>query len=751
MELLKMEKKSASRPALLLAVAIVVSLVSSFQWGCSDRVKGTAYVNQKPTVYFVNVPPDSTRTSRNPLVHWVGADADGQIKQFRYVVVKRESMKIDSVTYYTPDEYARGELQSLPPSQWTYLQVVTDPVPDPQSQGIVRMSASLSDPVNEYIPQYIFLQAIDDRGLYSDVAWKLMFRNDNPPETYVQALDNYDEYNNPFINARTSGGLITGMRLRWYGEDLLDYPVDPPPFQFQWKVFGPYTYDSITGGEWRKVIDSFTAQVFVSNDAKLYRKGNNDSILIYCDSVDTTAGTIVSYICEKIMVDTVSGNNNYGRLERMFLVNDTAFMMNSLHRFVDSSRSADGTGWIEDVRDTLFNLYRNQPQDSTTQMRFLFWIRCRDDANVADLVPWYGPFGVIEPKYEREVAIIDFTKLSRAQRHNAPYRNVDGSASKDSAYTYWHRALDGFAQACLGQDQLAFDSTDYIYLNGRGDNIDLATLLRHKVLIAYNDDCKNSNWYGNAGISRGALKIYKAIDAGVNVWFLMRAPFRGDFQDREQTFSPFRDRGDFQFVYYFPMEEVRYTGWSWWAGPLFVDTSRRQIRIEDFQGAQVINDSSFSHPGWPDVRVDSANLHNRLAWNPSYPLISYRDSLPYYPEVGWVVRFRGTDPLYLYRSRYGANHPLGATFSYEGSPVAFRYGTSLFRTAFFCFTPLGMEDSSMQVVIDSVMAYLYDKNLTAPASISRYPNAEVQVRAADIQANDRERAAIMSRLYGRDR
>ena len=745
-----MKKRFTPRPALLAAVGIVLFLVVSLQWGCSDRVKGTAYVNQKPVVYFVNVPPDSTRTSRNPLIHWVGADADGQIRQFRYVVVLRDSMKIDDSTYHTPNEYALGDLQSLPQSRWTYLQVVTDPVPDPQTQGIVRMSASLTDPVNTYIPQYIYLQAIDDRGLHSDVSWKLMFRNDNPPETYVQAVG-YDELSNPFINAPTSGGLITGVRLRWYGEDVLDYPVDPPPFQFQWKMFGPYKYDSITGGEWRLLIDSFTVPVFVTNDAKVYRKGNNDTIFVYCDSVDTTGDSVVSYVCEQIIVDTIAVNNNYGRLGRLFLVDDTAFLADSLYRFVDSSRSADGTGWTNDVRDTLFNVYRNKPQEATTQMRFLFWARCRDDANVADLVPWYGPLGVIEPKYEREVAIIDFTKLSRAQRHNAPYRDVDGSSSKDSAYTYWHRAMDGFARACLGQDTLGFDSTDYIYINGRGDDIELTALLQHKVVIAYNDDCKNSNWYGTAGISRGALKIYKAIDAGVNVWFLMRAPFRGDFQDREQSYSPLRDRGDYQFVYYFPMEEVRYTGWSWWAGPLFTDTSRRQIRIEDFEGAQVINDESFSHPGWPELAVDSANLKHRLSWNPFYPLISHRDSLPYYAEVGWVVRRRGTDPLYLYRSRYGANHPLGTQFSYEGSPVAFRYGTSLFRTAFFCFTPLAMEDSSMQVVIDSIMAYLYDENLVAPAAINRYPNAEIQIRAADIQANDRERAAIMSRLYGRDR
>lgn len=751
MELMMKLREVVLRPALLFAIGTVLLLAASMQWGCSDRVKGTAYVNQKPVVHFVNVPPDSTRTSRNPLVHWVGADADGQIKQFRYVVVLWDSMKIDDSTYYTPGEYAAGELQSLPQSRWTYLDVVTDPVPDPQTQGIVRMSASLGDPVNTYVPQYVYLQAIDDRGAHSDVVWKLMFRNDNPPETRVQAID-YDEYNNPFINAQTSGGLVTGMRLRWYGEDLLDYPVDPPPFQFQWKLFGPYTYDSITGGEWKIVIDSFSARVFVTNDAKLYYQGKNDSILIYCDSVDTAMDTIVTYVCEKIMVDTVSANNSYGRLERLLLLDDAKFIADSLYRFVDSSESADGTGWISSTRDTFYNVYRNKPQEATVQRRFLFWSRCRDDANVADLVPWYGPFGVIEPKYEREVAVIDFTRLSEAGRQNAPFRDADGSASKDSAFAYWHRALDGFARDCLGQDALNFDSTDYFYLNGLGDNIDLSILLQHKVVIAYNDDSKNSAWYGPSGISRGALKIYKAIDAGVNVWFLMRAPFVGDFQFREQVFSPQRDRGDLQFPYYFPIEEVRYTGWSWWAGPLRPDSTRRILRIEDFNGALIINDASFSHPGWPDLTVDSVNLHHRLDWYyPAYPMLTYRDSLPYYPEVGWVVRRRGTDPLYLYRSRYGANHPLGAAYSYEGSPVAFRYGTSLFRTAFFCFTPLGMQDSTMQIVIDSIMSYLYDQNLTAPAAINRYPNAEIQVRASDIQANDRERAAIMNRLYGKDR
>lgn len=488
---LSMNKTGSSRVAMVMLALLLLGCLA--QWGCSDRVKGTETANQKPVVYFVNIPPDSTSVSRNPVMYWVGSDPDGQVKTFRYIVIA-DTMLTNG--HITPAEYATTALAAVPNSRWTYLQVVVATSPDPQTSHVVKMQASMTDPVNMAVPQYVFLQAIDDKGLGSDIVWRVMFRNDNPPTTTMVTID-YDESLMPFINAKKPGGLVTGVRLAWAGSDPIDYPVDPPPFQFQWKLFGPYTYDTLRDGtpigEYQDLVSQFTSIVFVTNDGKVYHKGIGDSVVYYCDSVDTSAepDTTVHYACVKIFVDTVRATNSYGRLDTMLMIDDPDFVGSSLYRLVDTSASADN-GWISETGDTLYNVYRYAPQTGTTQMRFLFWVRCRDDAYVADLVPFYGPVGVIEPMYEHAVGVIDWTKLSLGQRINAPYK-LGLDSMLDTAFNYWKNVVRKWDSANNpGGPATEFGYGDYIYINGRGDDVALKEYLRHKVMIMYNDDANNS-------------------------------------------------------------------------------------------------------------------------------------------------------------------------------------------------------------------------------------------------------------------
>ena len=99
------------------------------------------------------------------------------------------------------------------------------------------------------------------------------------------------------------------------------------------------------------------------------------------------------------------------------------------------------------------------------------------------------------------------------------------------------------------------------------------------------------------------------------------------------------------------------------------------------------------------------------------------------PEVNWASRIYGTEGLYLYKSYYGLDHPLGIDYSFDGAPVAHRYNTGLYKTVHFSFTPLSIDSASMQIVIDSVLEWLYPSTgtLLAPPTELRYRDAKVPV------------------------
>ncbi len=468
--------------------------------------------------------------------------------------------------------------------------------------------------------------------------------------------------------------------------------------------------------------------VFVTNDAKVYRFGKGEFIVFYCDSIDSVHDTVLQVPCDTLFIDTIQHTNQFGTIKTIANVDDSAFKASTFYRPVDSSKSSDLTGWVSSAYDTVYNVYKapGAQSDSTIQRRFLLWARCRDDAFVPDLTPAYGPCGVIDPKFERDVLIVDFYKVSPNAHYNPPVSGARlGGLLADTAYNYWNHTLHEWA-ANSGNFPLDFDTTDFFRPNSHGDQVPLKLFLQHKVAILYNDDVIGAGFYNLAGgASDPALKTYKAVDAGVNVWFCARAPFIApDLKTQPQFYRP-----GSQFSLYFGVDSVRYTGWGFYAnlgaGPSF--------RIEDFIGAYPLKTT------WPSLMVDSANLHRRYQWlSGAYSNhLIWIDSLACLPEVGWAFRSNFTDPLYLYKSLYGPIHPLGQQFSYEGAPCAIRLESNLFRTSFFAFTPLGIQDDSAQVMVDSVMNWLYDKYLPSrPNTIDRYPNARLSLSAAQIRQMD---------------
>lgn len=717
-----------------VTVVLLVSMLALWS-GCTKKLSGTSVENQRPIVWFVNVPPEGAESSVNPIVNWVGQDQDGVIDYFRYMVVREDAAgqalgkpvdwrpTDDPLTEAEIQSYIDGFLMTMADTLWTYL-YVDDETGNPQTSAIVPMQAEIDDPVRTLVPQFVFIQAFDESGLGSLVEARRFFRNDNPPDT--ELLRKFNVENSVFINSAIPTGSATGIRLRWQGADILDHPSEPPPFEFQWKVFGPYT-----DAEYAALLDSFQVPVFVSNDAQIFRYGIPpleiiDSIV--CDSLgvcdtfgyllptlyivcDTTfENGMEVYECDTLVIDTISSSNVYGKVDTILRVFDDDFINSpEFNRVADSSNDGLGNVWVDDVADSLYNLYGNYPSDTSLEMNFLFWIRSRDDADVADLTPDYASLRVIEPKHERDIFVLDLRPATGSHR---PF--------PDTTRQWFDRILQAWIQTRPNAADMEFDVTQDYASGGQyccSEELKakfLRAMLSYKVMIVYCDNIQMAVSWGEQNESTTLLPfVYTGLTADVNVWVIGRNLFHGTFDTEQYSVKQMSP----SYAAFFGVSSTTFTGWG---RSLFYDPANRSA-IQDFTVALSIDPAR-----WPDLPIDSANNRNRYVWLDTRPSGKADYFAAYYqpknalPEVGWQSRTFETEVQYLYGSYYGeSEHPSGAEYTLSGRPVAHRLNRGLFRTAHWKFSPMAMDEAQAQPVINSMMNWLYDgRNLFTGAKVS---------------------------------
>jgi len=457
-------------------------------------------------------------------------------------------------------------------------------------------------------------------------------------------------------------------------------------------------------------------------------------VIFYYDTTFGDAGLEID--TTMIIVDTIQGDNFYGTLDCEFYdIWDSTFANDTIRRAIDSSWDGTDT-WVENERDSLFDLFRHIDTDSTIVRKFLFTVRCRDGASVVDLTPAWISFYAVEPRYEREVIVIDFNKA--LGRTNAPYifptdTNYTGGPAP-LIQDYWKNAIDTWAtQAGFANFDFDIDE-DYVMADFVGRRVDLKRLLQHKMMILYNDDILPSGITdGLVPSSNLGANIYIAIDAGVNAFLTMRAPIMGG-----QTPAP-QDQiiPDASYQRYFGCGMIVYSGWGYNA--FDVTRQRPQIRIEDFIGAFSMQDQS-PWPHWPDISVDTAQLHARYHWSIQFPFWGYPFSWGLadcyaLPEVDWASRNYGTEVMFLYRSCYEGAHPLGEAYNFHGAPVAHRNNAGVFKTVHFSFTPPSITDSQMQPILNDILDWLYSANLGSPPTDLRYPDAQNPMSMSEAREN----------------
>jgi hypothetical protein len=273
-------------------VLVIFSLAVLFLSGCGKlERKGTAPTNTPPTVYFANVPPESTYFSINPRVYWYGTDIDGFITAYQYAVVIKDSLDdmggIQSISDY---------LHGIPPDSTSWVDnialknmVGAHIIAEPGgSSRNVMMYADMNPDI--YTPQYLFLRAVDNSGGVSSVIYRLYYRNNHRPEAIIEN-DSVFRVSNHYCLEETTA-TWKGIAVSWSGKDSLDYPNsrNQPNFEFKWELVGPFqsaptalTVDTMA------VVDSSLDSTFAAGEWIYSRWVSNNSYIFkglenYADS-----------------------------------------------------------------------------------------------------------------------------------------------------------------------------------------------------------------------------------------------------------------------------------------------------------------------------------------------------------------------------------------------------------------------------------------------------------------------------------
>ncbi len=722
---------------LSLTVAGLLALSVIILSGCTETLKGDENANKAPVVYFVNVPPDSASFSHNPEVYWFGSDIDGQIDYYRYSAV--DSATVGSQTLA---DFAAN----LHDTMWTYVDV--DPTAsDPQTAHVIPLTADLTDPVNIYVKQFILLQAFDDDGAASAVAFKCLNRNDNPPATRLWSVTNYI----PFVNAVSEGGIVTGVKLQWEGSDVHDYDEQgliPPPFQFEWKLFGPFTEDDTL-----RIDSLFKEIVFVTPGGRVCHIGDT---LVVCDlvMVEDDEGSHWEEVCDSIILDETHAGSSTPeyRVDTLLHIDsvvvthidgdDTTYTTERFPSDQVAARSWNGLDtWVYDTRDTLYDVFpdNDEYRDSTVSRFFIFWVRCRDDAMVPDPTPAFRSFPVINPRFERDILVIDLQGGSTDYRgillsnFNKDYPTMMDSGFTmrkefwDSAITRWDPSIEFYPYG---------DSNDYLHQSFyiTNERIPLGKLLQYKLYIIVEDH----SVFAAQGFNNNSLNyedIFTGIDVGINAWVAGRSVIYGNPAANDAY--AMQDAADY-FRTYFGVEAAYYTQWYTFFQGRHPFNDSVKVRMEDFIGAY-----SMDEGRWPNLNVDPDLLRSRYYWDTLGVIKTLSMYCPWYdtiaalPEVGWCERAYGTEVMYLYKSRFGPNHFLGYPFTMEGAPVGHRYETNMFRTSWLMFTPYAFDAESAYDLVAEQLDWLYDPTIgqSLLSMDKRYPDATVKISLDEARVN----------------
>lgn len=396
-----------------------------------------------------------------------------------------------------------------------------------------------------------------------------------------------------------------GIPIQWSGEDTLDYPGRQPDFYYSWEVYGPFTGEIKFPG--------------------------TDSVSIHPDTI---------------------GVDDWGQ-----------------YIIETSWDKRTNSPWVMDESATMYNLFRDNPSaGKTVNGYFVFKVRTRDDAYVADTSDAIGTFMAIQPACERDVMVVDMTRYGLKGPGSLFSTNVAGDACTDLAENLYHPYFKAVVEEALG------DTIDEFYFawsySSTASPPPIELYSQFKLIILLSED----TWNGTSTTWLNFFATY--MDMGGNVMLMGVDHFA--WTDALDVMP---------YIEYLNPNSVASRYFN--VNAQFVANWIRSMRLrepnEEFiEGLSLVDDL-------PNVRPDSS----RLAWYILQGRLICKDhpAPTYYqnaiPGVNFFVSGGLAEGLYMAVSAYGSDGRI------DGGICGYRFETPCSKSAIFGFPlwPLNRDDA----------------------------------------------------------
>lgn len=656
--------KAAGKLMIIISLTVITALFLFA--GCSPDRKGTALENQSPQVFMVNIPPDGASFSRNPELNWYATDIDGYITLFRYAVIRETDLKINSELVDVETFAAEATDGDF---GWDTLKVDLD---HPQSTATIRLYADTVSPVTNFVTQYFFVQAQDDAGAKSEIVYRPYSRNNHYPNTHLARIG----YS---INAVDTSSPAPGIIVSWDGADSTDYGRVKPPLEYEWRLYGPFD-----------------------------KNATIDSTFRYTDSI-YAPGTGWRHTDSAYVLDLGQLPDAYGGVEQPVARSEGP-----------KYKTDPNDVWVTDLHTTIYDVFKDvePPLEVTSEFKFVFWVRTRDDGYLPDPTPAFRVFMVANAKFERPVAVLDGTVYTRSDGWLYPQNRT---LVKQLFYSYINEALqdvfpgdsftvNDFPKGSLERDYFQRAKSQYTPTDSTFPSI--LNILSHKVIIYFNDD-DNETSRDALPSDTGLLmySMYQGINMGSSGWFMAR-----DVAGVHHAKAPmYQTTMSTLFQYYFGISSVTSEGWLYESMYNYMTLHKPIVWNEQFVGATSIMTGLF-----PSIDVDTSLLNSRYSHMAEHTFIGTDTSEIHYltglPEVGKCSKTPYATPIYVYNSKNGGSSPWhGAVM---GVAQQIGEGKNSMKSIAMLFTPTATDSVQTQELFNSSLGWLMEKFLTNKSSKS---------------------------------
>lgn len=267
----KHARMGSSRASLAAGGAALALLFLLLAAGCGRLgLEGEPIGNQRPELIFVNIPAGGTQFGANPTVYWFGSDPDGRVVRYDYAVLPESTVQryIEENGCPPGRNDAERFIDCADDAAFNWISIFVDSTGDKlPTQERVRLYASFDtldcdsqvitiatdtavyidtvafNCVSKVIPQFMFIRAIDDLGLSSEIKYRDFMRSNHWPETYISAdfrVASADSIRNAWYSLKELTVTYRGVQFSYNGSDRGDYIRDEPPMEFFWRIYGPF-------------------------------------------------------------------------------------------------------------------------------------------------------------------------------------------------------------------------------------------------------------------------------------------------------------------------------------------------------------------------------------------------------------------------------------------------------------------------------------------------------------------------------